>query len=551
MKAVLITGFVIAILCTPAWSAQATAAQESRSTTPSSTTPSSAERLHAATLQGEVDTIRRLVKAGADLNKRDAYGSTPLLIAATFGRAEAAQALIDAGADLNLWNNEGSTALHVAAFFGRTEIVRVLLEKGANRYIRNFAGHSALESVTAPFAELEATYDRLGKALGPLGLTLDYAQIRRARPAIAQMLRPGPEELKAVEFEPLPGRGWKVATPAQLGLDPTRIAELYLDASGLRTLYGMLVVKNGHLIAEKYFNQGGIDKLSGRQSMTKSVTSAMVGIALDQGCLKSVDQKMIEFFPELAPRTTDPRKRQITIRHLLQMRAGYPWEEREPPYFENLYLRGDWHWLPHIVDFPLTSDPGAQFKYSNLTSHLLAVIVARACKTDLQSFAQKHLFAPIGAKVHRWTGDPNGYNWGWGEIYLTARDMAKFGLLYLARGSRDGKQLVAADYVRDSLQRYSEHINFTGTDVSEAGHYFRDLGYGYQWWSARAGDHRFDYAWGHGGQLVVLLHDLDMIIVTTADPLHHLPSSGGWIHEGTIIDVVGKFIASLPPQRGN
>jgi len=359
---------------------------------------------------------------------------------------------------------------------------------------------------------------------------------------------PSSDDLKAVHYAPLAGNDWKVSTPAEQGLDPKLVGELYLDAAEMETLFGLLVVKNGRLIAERYFNEGAVDQLSGRQSATKSITSALAGVALDRGCLSNVDQKMIEFFPEFAGQITDPRKEKITIRHLLQMRAGYPWEGRVPGYFEALYMSNDWHWLPHLVDFPLVSDPGTEFHYSNLTSHLLAVIVARACKTDLKSYAQKNLFTPINAKVGGWTADPDGYNWGWGEIYVTARDMVRFGLLYLDDGEYEGKQILSAEWVKASLQRYSEGINFTGWLSSKIGHHLRDVGYGYQWWSATAGDHHFDFAWGHGGQLIVLLHELDMVIVTTADPLHHLPEGEGWKLEGAIIDMVGKFIETLPKE---
>ncbi len=357
------------------------------------------------------------------------------------------------------------------------------------------------------------------------------------------------EALQAAEYTPIPGRDWQVSTPAAQGLDPGLVAKLYRNADRLETLYSLLIIKDGRLIAEKYFHEGSIDQVSGRQSMTKSVTSALTGIALDQGCLTSVDQKMIDFFPEYRDKIMDPRKNEITIRELLQMRGGYPWEEREPPYLDRLLMSGNWHWLPHVVDVPLTSDPGTEFKYSNLTSHLLGVVVSRACKTDLESYAQENLFSPMHAKVAKWTKDPDNYNWGFFEIYLTARDMAKFGQLYLNHGEYQGRQLISADWVKDSLSRYSTDINFTGWFSSKLGHHFRNLGYGYQWWSADAGDHHFDFAWGHGGQLIVLLPKLNMIIVTTADPIYHLPAEQGWKYEGAIIDVVGKFIASIPNER--
>ena len=194
-----------------------------------------------------------------------------------------------------------------------------------------------------------------------------------------------------------------------------------------------------------------------------------------------------------------------------------------------------------MVDFPLVSDPGTEVNYSSVTSHLLGVIVARACDTDLMSFAREHLFTPIDAELGDWTRDLDGYNWGWGEIYVTARDMARFGSLYLNDGECEGNQVISADWVHDSLQTYSE-------DAFDNIGRFREIGYGYQWWSARAGDHRFNFAWGHGGQLIVLLDELDMIVITTADPLNELPPAEGWKYEKAVIDLVGEFINSLPSE---
>ena len=361
---------------------------------------------------------------------------------------------------------------------------------------------------------------------------------------------PSTEDLEAVEYTPLPGDDWQVSTPAEQGLDPMLLAELYHHAAKSKTLYGLLVVKNGHPIAEGYFNEGSVEQLSGRQSATKSYTSALVGIALEQGCLSSVDQKMMDFFPKFSGQINDPRKEQITIQDLLQMRAGYPDEERTPPYLDILYFSDNWHWLPHIVDFPLSTDPGTKFHYSNLTSHLLGVIVARACDTDLKSYAQEYIFAPIGKELGDWTADGDNYYWGWGEMYVTARDMAKFGLLYLNDGEYAGKQVISASWIRESLDRYSEGIDISGWFPGLTSRYgnFRNLGYGYQWWPASAGDHHFNYALGHGGQLIVLLDELDMIIVTTADPLYVLLAEEGWEYESAIVNLVGNFINSLPSE---
>jgi len=359
---------------------------------------------------------------------------------------------------------------------------------------------------------------------------------------------PSTKELEAVDYTPLPGDDWAVSTPEEQGLDPMLVAELYFNAAELETLFGLLVIKNGHLIAEGYFNQGSVEQKAYMASATKSVTSTLVGIALDQGCLSSLDQKMIDFFPEFADQLTDPRKEQITIRDLLKMRSGYVWEERTP-YMDSFFSsRG--YWLPSIVEFPLTNDPGTEFGYSNLTSHILGVIIARACDTDLKSYAQEHLFTPIDAEVGDWSQDADSYYYGAFGIPLTARDRAKFGWLYLNGGEYDGNQVISADWVEDSLQRYSENIDISGwiPGITSRYGYYRDLGYGYQWWSARAGDHQFNYSSGHGGNQIILLEDLDMVIVTSADRLYGRFGQEAWEKERAIIELVGKFINSLPSE---
>lgn len=134
-------------------------------------------------------------------------------------------------------------------------------------------------------------------------------------------------DLTAVDYTPISGDNWPVSTPAEQGLDPGLVAELYYNASQLETIYSLLVFKNGYLIAEDYFNIGSAEQKVNIHSVTKSINSALVGIALEQGCLTSLDQKMMDFFPEFTNRIADPQKNQITIRQMLQMRAGYPWEK--------------------------------------------------------------------------------------------------------------------------------------------------------------------------------------------------------------------------------
>ena len=357
---------------------------------------------------------------------------------------------------------------------------------------------------------------------------------------------PSAQALQAIDYSPLPGDGFEVSTPEEQGLDPKLVAELFHNAAELETLYGLLVIKNGHLVAEGYFNEGTFEQTPFMASATKSIISALVGIALDQGCLSSLDQTMFEFLPEFANQTQDPRKKEITIRDLLMMRSGFVWEERTP-YMESFFTSGG-YWLPFIVDFPLTSDPGTEFGYSNLSSHILSVIVSRACEVDLNSFAEEYLFSPINAEVGDWSQDADDYYYGSHGIQLSARDRAKFGLLYLNDGEYDGDQIISAEWINDSLQRYSENINLSGwiPGLTSRVGFYRDIGYGYQWWSAKAGKHDFYYAAGHGGNQIILLDDLNMVIVTSADRLYGNFGADAWEKEKAIIDVVGRFIKSLP-----
>ena len=349
-----------------------------------------------------------------------------------------------------------------------------------------------------------------------------------------------PEELQAVDYTPLPGEDWDVSTPEEQGLDPLLVAELYHHAAELETLYSLLVVKDGNLVAEDYFNGGSVDKQTLVQSASKSYISALVGIALEQGCLSSIDQKLVDFFPELADQITDPRKKEITIREMLQMRAGYPDEETDQAYLEALY----WGEYPElIVEFPLVSDPGTRFNYSNLTYSWLAIILHRACGTDLKSYAREQLFEPTDTRVGDWLQDRDGHYIGSGGIHVTARDAAKFGQLFLDGGEYNGEQIVPGEWVADSLQSYTENARNYGSSLA-----FRDLGYGYGWWTARAGDHDLSFAWGHGGQLIVLLDELEMVIVTTADPFFGQHDEDSWKHEKEAFYLVGEFIESLPGE---
>jgi len=351
---------------------------------------------------------------------------------------------------------------------------------------------------------------------------------------------PSDEDLAAIEYTPLQGDDWEVSTPETQGLEPELVAKLYYDAAQQDTLFSVLVIKDGFLIAEDYFNEGSIYKKTLLQSVTKSYVSALVSTAIEQGCLSNIDEKLVDFFPEIAGQISDPRKEHITIEEMLQMRSGYPDEETDQAYMEALY----WGVYPPLIEgFPLVCDPGTCFNYSNVTYSLLAILLSRSCEEDLIEFTQDHLFGPLDTEIGDWMKDREGNYVGSGGIHASARDAARFGQLYLDNGAYEGNQIISSEWVRNSLQTYSEKAKDYGRSLV-----FKDLGYGYGWWSATVADHDFNFAWGHGGQLIVLLEDLDMVIVTTAEPFLGEHSGNSWRHESAIMNMVGRFIKTLPGE---
>jgi len=331
--------------------------------------------------------------------------------------------------------------------------------------------------------------------------------------------------------------GWQIATPAGQGVDEAVLDTAYGEAQQLPNLYSLLVVRNGYLVAEAYFNGAHRNQPFDVASVTKSITSALTGIALRDNLLTGVDQKMFEFFPEIDWQQLDSRKSLITIRQMLQMRSGYPWEEFDG-YMDRLLNTAER--IDLAAEFPLVADPGTRFGYSNLGAHLVGVIVARAADESLLSYGTHSLFAPLGISVASWGRDADGYYAGSGGAMFTARDMARFGQLYLDGGTYGGMQLVPAEWVRDSFESWS--ATTYSTDILDA---IKQLEYGYLWWSGVAGSHHFNFAWGHGGQLICVLPDLDMVIVTTATGLGGQFGQDAWRQESAVMELAGRLIASL------
>jgi CubicO group peptidase (beta-lactamase class C family) len=328
-----------------------------------------------------------------------------------------------------------------------------------------------------------------------------------------------------------PTAGWRTAAPADQGMDPAVLGELDRQVPDqYPQVRSLLVVRHGYLVYERYWQ--GFDAADGQEihSVTKSVISALVGIALGEHKLRGLDQTVGELLATHLPAHADPRLAAVTVRQLLTMTGGLPGDDPSTGGDQRLSVRlfRSRDWLGHILGRPLADNPGTTFAYSNASSHLLSAIVADATGQSTLAFARARLFGPLGIdsdnafqpKAERqtatpaqqqayqqaavaWPRDPQGYHFGFGETKLPPRDLAKLGYLYLNGGRWDSTQLVPAGYVRASTRPHSRP--------------FGRVGYGYQWWTDTVALHGSFYASGFGGQRIQVVPDLDLVVVITAD----------------------------------
>ena len=332
-----------------------------------------------------------------------------------------------------------------------------------------------------------------------------------------------------VHREYWPTTEWKTSTPEKQGMDSARlmIADEFIRER-LPDAFSLLVVKNGYLVFEQYYSWGSQYRQSVVHSVTKSVTSALIGIALEKGYLKSLDQKLVEFFPEYVTDDQDPRKKEITLRHLLTMSAGFAWDDRGPSMSE-WYFSSDW--VKGAIQLPQVNDPGKVFTYNSSTSHLLSAILTKSTKTDTLDFGRKNLFEPLGISSALWHVDHNGYNIGGFGLSLPARDLAKIGFLYLNNGYWDGKSVVPESWVKES----------TGQQIRAYGHpIYGRFGYGYQWWVKEVDGCTSFRAWGRRGQFIVVVPELDLVIAVTSNS--QLPNPPTSIHYTPLFDLVAASV---------
>jgi len=308
----------------------------------------------------------------------------------------------------------------------------------------------------------------------------------------------------AQEDTPWPTAGWETSTPEAQGIDSAQLAKLFEQIqSEDYAIDGVVIVRHGRLVAEGYRAPTTAETQHHLFSGTKSFTSALIGIALDQGYLTGVDQRVLDFFPDRTFQNVDDAKRSITLDNLLTMSGGFEWEGGilESPGLTELWSSGDW--VQFTLDLPLSDPPGSRFVYNSGESHLLSAILQQTVGMKAEEFAAQQLFAPLGITAWSWRTDPQGISTGGWGLYLTPRDMAKFGYLYLNGGLWDGQQVISADWVADS----------TRARIA-AGDQWLAESYGYQWW---IDDQGYFMALGYAGQYIIVMPERDLVVTFTSD----------------------------------
>jgi CubicO group peptidase (beta-lactamase class C family) len=302
-------------------------------------------------------------------------------------------------------------------------------------------------------------------------------------------------------FGQTPGRygpddTWRVSTPEEQGVDSRALLEaLRNDRTSPNDFHSLLIIRNGYLIVEAYWAPYHRDTTHNIKSASKSVISALTGIALREGYLRNLRQTVGEFFPEYAGQLG---KQEITLQNLLTMTAGIDWmEDSGPSPFD----------LDNWKKLPMSDAPGKTFVYNTMLTHMMSAIITKSSGLSTKDFADKYLFRPLGIKNYQWTRSADGYYHGGSDVFLTPLDMAKFGYLYLNDGSWNGKQVIPQTWVKEST---TKRIS-APSDLSWA----PDLGYGYWWWLPGRGF----MAWGAGGQYIMVRPDLKTVIVITAHGL--------------------------------
>ena len=299
----------------------------------------------------------------------------------------------------------------------------------------------------------------------------------------------------------MPDGQWPTAPPEEKGFDSAALASVVerIDREDL-PIDSVQIVREGVLVLDAYFFPYLGEQPHDVASVTKSITSTLVGIAVDRGLL-SLDQGVVDFFGDLAPTSQQAAKSDIKLEHLLTMSSGLSCGYL--PGEQELYaMIASEHYVRYALDLPMAAEPGAQFAYCSPGSHLMSAMVSAAVEQSTHDFARENLFEPLGITSSFWPADPQDVHHGWGDLQLHPKDMARIGYLFLREGDWNGRQIVSSEWIEQAT-RHHVTAEPDGT------------GYGYQWWIL-AGELEGVYeARGRGGQAIIIWPDADMVAVFT------------------------------------
>ena len=354
-----------------------------------------------------------------------------------------------------------------------------------------------------------------------------------------------------------PTQGWKTSTPEAENVDAEALEALHRDLASGKHGYvdGIVVIRNGRIVFEKSYShdydrlfEGGArgpynyydtdwhpyyrkGPLHTMQSVSKSVTSALIGIAREKGALPELDAPVLPLFEGFRTRSDDPAWRAVTLRHLLTMTSGIEWDESTVAYTDPknscAAMEGSENWVQFVLDQKMAAEPGKTFVYNSGVTELLGQILKSATGQDPDAYAGEHLFPPLGIEEWYWKKTPTGLSDTEGGLYLTARDLAKIGYLYLKDGVWEGKRILPRGWVSEST-----------APAVVAG---RERQYGFQWWLLPYEGRERSWAaaaLGYGGQLLFVVPDYDLVAVFTGWNIYGEPSLSAQLALERVIDSV-------------
>ena len=392
-----------------------------------------------------------------------------------------------------------------------------------------------------------------GKQLRRLGLAALVMVAASAAAAQTQPLQIGQRDLACGSPTSL-NDGWPMATPESVGLDGQRLCGIAAKLAATNAnVHGVVIARQGKLVFEQYFP--GYDEPWGMgegrryefdatikhdmRSVSKSVTSLLVGIAIDRELIKSADEPVVKFFPDYASVKTAGWD-QITLRHLLTMSSGIRWDENrawKDPENDEPHLGNEADPVRYVLSKAVAAAPDSFWNYNGGGTDLLGNVIERVSGKSLEAFAREALFSPLGISDWEWMKYRNEHVAPAAGLRLRPRDAAKIGQLVLNKGTWDGKQIVSAKWIEQSVTPRFQAIGYFG------GLFY----YGQQWWMGRTLSGDKDVKWivaqGLGGQRIFIIPELDLVMVTTSG-LYGSPRQGN-----AALDILANFI--IPYVKDN